>query len=342
MVTLAFAAYSGFLQRSPDKAADEVLHSLHELSDEAGPHEVIWGPAVNRDFDQLFNDALMVLLRPLSRPGEITLVIRGTNPVSLHTWLEQNFEVEHQVPWRAQGAPAGAAISRGNHLSLSLLTGLQPEGRQPGGQLTILEAIQQEVDNPRNPQGLTINITGHSLGGVMASTLSLWLKEQLGQVGSPAADAVRIRTYSFAGPTAGNAAFAQHCAQVLGSDHQRIHNPMDVATLAWDEEAIDTIPSLYSGCFDPWLLDLILAQVQPMVRGRGYTQAGGGIQVGGQFYSPLCGVLIQAIHQHIFPYLKVYRLDVLRILSLIGFPGLVWDALRMGRLSELLGELANL
>jgi hypothetical protein len=85
-------------------------------------------------------------------------------------------------------------------------------------------------------------VTGHSKGGALASTLALWLHESRADwAPSGGAD---VHCWSFAGPTAGNAAFVTHSNAAIGPRCRRIANTLDVVPHAWalaDLEAIDRL-----------------------------------------------------------------------------------------------------
>jgi Lipase (class 3) len=94
-------------------------------------------------------------------------------------------------------------------------------------------------------------VTGHSKGGALADAFALWLADTQGE--APVAEAARwdprrratVRCLSFAGPTAGNAAFARHWDATFGDRGRRVANPLDVVTHAWMPDELGAIPDLY-------------------------------------------------------------------------------------------------
>lgn len=121
-------------------------------------------------------------------------------------------------------------------------------------------------------------VTGHSKGGALAPTLALWLAERQGAEGPVGEqwDAPRnavVHCYSYAGPTAGNLAFANRSNRILGARCHRYANPFDVVPHAWMREDLRKIPSLYAGTVPPMpVLTDLLAVVDGLTRSLEYTQ----------------------------------------------------------------------
>ncbi len=99
-------------------------------------------------------------------------------------------------------------------------------------------------------------VTGHSKGGALSSTLALALTQSQGEAtGKRRWDPDRRATvscWSFAGPTAGNRAFAELSDQVLGTRCHRVFNRLDIVPRAWvvaDPDhagpSITDVPDLY-------------------------------------------------------------------------------------------------
>lgn len=318
MVTLSFISYCGFLEADPGDVAGLVREGLENVEDIVGPQELIWGPASVKPVGRLFDNGMMMVVRPAGDPGKLTVVIRGTNPVSMSAWFQQDFDVGQSTPWVFPEATGGERYSRGASRSLWLLTAaLIPEAGEPGAGLTLLEALEAEIAKAEGP--LTINVTGHSLGGVMATTLALWLRERLPRESVP-----HLPTRAFAGPSAGNAAFAAYTNRMLG-DYLRIYNHMDIVTHAWNEDEIRELKDLYAFCLDHGTMDAMVDLILPRVSGNGYTQLGQAERIWDKPYKPLLTWGLQAVYQHVVPYLEVYDLDVPKMLLTIGFPKLAWE-----------------
>ncbi len=82
-------------------------------------------------------------------------------------------------------------------------------------------------------------VTGHSLGGCLASVLAPYLYEAVCRArGLPSSCIVPI---TFAAPTAGNGAFAAYVDGLFAPHARRYHNTLDVIPHAWSLEGVDWI-----------------------------------------------------------------------------------------------------
>jgi hypothetical protein len=105
------------------------------------------------------------------------------------------------------------------------------------------------VDEARGP--VDIVVAGHSKGGALAPTVALWLAETRGtrdvaphEQWDPDGRA-EVRCFAFAGPTAGNRAFAAHSDATIGARTHRIWNPLDLVPRAWVPADLEAIIGLY-------------------------------------------------------------------------------------------------
>ena len=94
-------------------------------------------------------------------------------------------------------------------------------------------------------------VSGHSKGGALAQALALWLVDN--QAAWDPTGTARVRCFSYAGPTPGNAAFAYRFDRALGDDGLRVSNRLDVVPHAWTIRPsarargffVDDVPKLY-------------------------------------------------------------------------------------------------
>ncbi len=118
---------------------------------------------------------------------------------------------------------------------------------EPG--VTLLEFLRAARD--RATGDFDVLVTGHSKGGGLASTVALWLADTQGTSNVAASDqwdptgSATVRCHSFAGPTAGNAAFAAHSDAKIGSVCARIMNTNDIVPHAWAVAELAKIPRLW-------------------------------------------------------------------------------------------------
>ncbi len=177
--------------------------------------------------------------------------------------------------------------------------------------VAFLQAAVAAADGAR----VRVTVTGHSKGGALAPTLALWLADTQG---SPAdVDAVAwdpagqatVRAVAFAGPTAGNAAFARHSDSVIGADCHRVVNPLDVVPQAWEPASMRGIPALYRHALPPGLVTDLIAEIAADTARLGYVQVGSHVSQLATREHPLHrDFFLQAGHQHMTAYLEAFDL----------------------------------
>jgi pimeloyl-ACP methyl ester carboxylesterase len=141
---------------------------------------------------------------------------------------------------------------------------------QPSHLPTLLEALTAEVAAERGP--VTVHVAGHSLGGVVATTLATYLEEHRGSgTWDPGGDAT-VEAWSFAGPAAGNGTFAARTESLLGARCHRVANRLDMITRGWDPRELAAFPRLYPENLGVSALAGVFAQMADAVARVGYRQ----------------------------------------------------------------------
>jgi len=182
-----------------------------------------------------------------------------------------------------------------------------PPGASGDG-LDVLTFLSRQAAASAEP--LEVTITGHSKGGALAPAVALWLKDSLSSA-DPAEHwdggrGARIVSHAFAGPTPGNAAFANRIDKTLGADHHHLRNTNDLVTHGWQVSDLQRIPALYGASTAP--LASLLPGVISDVELIDYRHAQSGMvtfagKLGGR------GLAAELIHQHMDAYLEETRLD---------------------------------
>jgi triacylglycerol lipase len=195
-----------------------------------------WGPAQNSI------DANLVFVATYyygpNQPVFAATVIRGTDADITDGWgiIEQIWEdldVTEQaaLPW-APNSPA--RVAQGTLDALEIIQALSWQGQ------TLSAFLRGYLGNPANNQPVAI-VTGHSLGGCLTTVVAPWLQAVLAQSGVT----VPMVPATFAGPTAGNAAFAGYYDQCFRYA-LRYYNTFDVAPFAWSNLA--AVETIYEPC----------------------------------------------------------------------------------------------
>jgi lipase (class 3) len=96
-----------------------------------GDWRLVWGPAT-RQIGEDFDASAMYVVRNATRPSQLVVAVRGTNPLSFTDWIKGDLDVATVVPWPFdKGTPNDqrAQLSRSTAFGLNLLLRLtSPDG----------------------------------------------------------------------------------------------------------------------------------------------------------------------------------------------------------------------
>jgi dienelactone hydrolase len=189
--------------------------------------------------------------------GRTAIAVRGTNPGATREFflnVLDDVDVWRSSRWD-KTIEDGAMISNGARRGLDTLLTLTAGGE------TLLDHVA------RLPDGATVVVTGHSLGGCLASVLALELARRF-----PGRD---VRPITFAAPSAGNARFCDNFQQAF-PHAERYFNRLDLVPMAWHD--LDRLGSLYDapGPRCPAWFRSLAGEVRGRLAQHGYTQPGPG------------------------------------------------------------------
>ena len=235
MVKLAFISYLSLFGRGSNLnyTIRKALKMVHPF-----PQTLLWGPVTGSyGADQ---NVAMVYISKFCDSNTYNVVVRGTNPFSLISWWFEDLIVWEKVPWPGDAPPArNAMVSNATATSLNIHLNLTDKTMG----LTFIDFLKSEL----RKSNLTINFTGHSLGGLMAPALALKFYESLDEELLARVDA--INTYAFAGPTAGDANFVRYTESVFQNgkfkEHIFYRNDHDVAVQVWNPKDMKQIFAFY-------------------------------------------------------------------------------------------------
>lgn len=222
-MTLSTLAY---VDENRIASQQEMICEINAGLDEAGYRswEVAWGPALNADRSNL------VYAARNSETGQLAVSIRGSDFSFWLNWLE-DLAVIRLVPYDqfVQTASKTAQIAFGTAVGLRQVLGMQ-DGTES------LEAFLTKA-----PRGTPILITGHSLGGCLASALAPCVANWVGTASS-------VFVYTIAAPSPGNDDFASYYNALFvdqsgRSTAFRFFNSLDVVPNAW--ASLNTVETYY-------------------------------------------------------------------------------------------------
>jgi hypothetical protein len=222
-MTLSTLAY---VEENRIATRDQMITEINAGLAEAGyaTWQVAWGPALNADRSNLAYAARN------SDTGQLAVAIRGSDFSFWLNWLE-DLATLRLVPYDefVPGVSKAAKIAFGTAVGLRQILAMQDETQN-------LETFLKAA-----PKGPPILITGHSLGGCLASALTPCAAYWIGGVSN-------IEVYTIAAPSPGNADFAAYYnglfATPLGRNSAfRFFNSLDVVPNAW--ASLSTVETYY-------------------------------------------------------------------------------------------------
>ena len=258
-------------KKGPDLEAQlyaAIQAALVKDAPQIGHWSVAWGPVVVQHEPESYaiNAMYVAECQDHHLRGTYVVGIAGTNPASLFDWLVEDGLVQKQVPWvyALRSAP-GARIALGTGIGLSILQHAQPGGDRPGAGTTLLKflgGIEPKL-------GKRLIVSGHSLGGALSPTLTLWLHDV--RILWDTFHLVQLSTMPTAGPTAGNSIFAAYSDKHLTAT--RFANDIDVVPHAWQASDLEKIPTLYAPDIEPdKVINDLVAFAQRLSASGDYTQ----------------------------------------------------------------------
>ena len=255
---------------------------------------VVWGPAECVSSITGVPYSLMYVAAKAST-DEYFVVIRGTDFLSLATWLLQDFDVATSQPLNTlqgnpKNIPSTALVSQGTFNGMSDLLDLT----DPISGLSLVAFLTQA--KPRN-----VFVTGHSLGGTLTPPMFAYLNATLYNGGTIS----NMALWSFAGLTPGGTGFNKYFNSIIPNNQGflwRIQNSLDIAPLMW--WSFKGVENIY-GSKLPWsflecgpITDLFNDASKANI---GYAQPQPGLLLTGTFDHSIIDANLwaaQALHQH--------------------------------------------
>ena len=262
-----------------------------------GVWRCLWGPAQDSDEANLAFVA-GYYPDPNLAPQFICVAIRGTDVDAGDIWgvLEQIWEDldatdPQPMPWALDDP---ARIASGTLDGLAIIQDLTPPPPPPpANPQTLTQFLTTFFAQSANANVTTV-VTGHSLGGCLASIVAMWIRVLL----LPTYQGT-IQPITFAAPTAGNCDFGKYY-DALFPQARRFQNTLDVIPLAYYD--LNAICGIYGTLEipDPVWLGLLGMEKALGITSASYAQPAQGQQIlTGSFYpADSTDWYAQALHQH--------------------------------------------
>ncbi|CAQ85005.1 MULTISPECIES: lipase family protein [Photorhabdus] len=326
-LALSFISGSGSIiteQSEPTLVAENIKESLEKSIITANRFSIVWGPAVFRidngkNTKDNKDDHVLFIVKNRRFPYDYRIVIRGS--WSDVNWQIENFAVHETVNWSLwdSNIPADfkdAKISYGTHLALDYIVNQAKSNNTPGYGESLIDAI----DKISQEKGIhNITITGHSLGGVLASTLGLYLKRLYLNKGK---NNIRINVCAFASPITGNNVFSSYVKYIFNSisiksyksHFLRIYNRKDIISLIWHLDGLAQIPTIYEPLIkiDEELMNKF-QKIVLIVKDKDYTKLTPDLPFTAPLLESSPDLNNQVVFQHIKAYANQYGMNLVEV-----------------------------
>ncbi|MCX4970699.1 lipase [Streptomyces sp. NBC_00654] len=165
------------------------------------------------------NANLAYLARNTDGSNSFAVVIRGT--VGNVTDLMEDLDVGTMVPLNLVGMPSPVSVSKGAMKAFTQVVTMSTSG------VTLAQALGAALG--RAQPDPTVYVTGHSLGGCIATMVAPYLQTLTWPQGTP-----NFELHTFAAPTAGGADFAAYVDSLKWQANERHFNINDMVPQAWN------------------------------------------------------------------------------------------------------------
>jgi hypothetical protein len=236
MMTLSAIAYAGEDTNDYQQIKQAIETEIANSASLGGNFTLVW-LGISPDLANL-----VYVARDSRAAARFAVVARGSDWDFLEDWVD-DFDVICTHDWPT-AIPANPAIyvAQGSWDGLQALLSAtsnvfdptQPSYSPP---TPLAPFLQAQAIQGADSTDLDLYVTGHSLGGAMATVLGLWLADTAATWGL-LANKVNFKTYTFASPTVGNQAFVNYYnGQTANQQSQwqafRVYNEQDAVPFAY-------------------------------------------------------------------------------------------------------------
>lgn len=212
LMTMCTFAYTKEDSNSEKKIRDGIVHYLTNSGNDyaTGTDWQLAWLGITGDFENL-----MYVAEKVNEKNVFAVVIRGTD---FNDWDDIIEDIDvfwtKPFPYTYPAADNNIQTSNGSIQGLQDLLGtIGNSGLQPNGTHTIQSFLQSDDFKNKLDQQmpLQIYVTGHSLGGALASAFTSWIIAALDTLNGPDFPyKTSIQTYTFASPSLGNQGYADY------------------------------------------------------------------------------------------------------------------------------------
>lgn len=211
------------------------------------------------------NANMAYLVRSTDGSNEFAVVARGTDADP--TDILEDLDVGTVVPFPESGSPKPIAVSKGAKDAFTRVVNARSIA-SPSPNATLAQALSAALKSaPSSPQP-TVYLTGHSLGGCIATMLAPYLQAQTW----PKQPKFAVITY--AAPTAGVQSFVDYFDSIPWVIDERQNNAYDLVPHAWAD--LDTTAGWYPspGPQATEEVKLLIGTISKRTKGNVYVQPG--------------------------------------------------------------------
>ncbi|WP_406481887.1 IPT/TIG domain-containing protein [Streptomyces sp. NBC_01615] len=267
-MTLAALAATGATPRpsgeTPQQQTERIITGINaQLSDPSlatqGAWKLVWLALSEANANMAY------IARSTNGSNEFAVVARGTD-ADLTDILE-DLDVGTVVPFPESGSPKPIAVSKGAMDAFKRVVNARSIA-SPSPNVTLAQALAAALKSAPSSPRPTVYLTGHSLGGCIATMLAPYLQAQT-WTNQP-----QFGVITYAAPTAGVQSFVDYFDSVPWVIDERQNNAYDLVPHAWAD--LDTTAGWYPspGPQATEEVKLLIGAISKRTKGNVYVQPG--------------------------------------------------------------------